>query len=188
MTELKTRSQHLGTDLLSTHRHSAKEIVMLKPVKALATLAVLTHLSLPAMAGATVNVKLWDNGETLDMSKNMGMVPGTTMDIAKAPMGIKAQPVVVPQGKVVFKVTNSSKAVIHEMLLAPYAGTGKSLPYIDKENRADEENTHDLGEVSELDPGKTGELTVDMKPGTYILFCNVPGHLGAGMWTTITVK
>ncbi len=161
---------------------------MLKPLAAVATLALLTQLSQPAVAGATITVKLLDNAETLDLSKNMGMAPGSTMDMSKAPMSIKAQPTVVPQGKVVFKVTNASKTVIHEMLLAPYAGSNKALPYVDKENRADEENTHDLGEVSELDPGKSGELTVTMKPGTYILFCNVPGHLGAGMWTTITVK
>ena len=161
---------------------------MLKSIPILATLAVLATLPTPAVAGATVNIKLWDNGETLDLSKNMGMVPGTTMDMSKAPMGIKAQPVLVPQGKVLFKVTNDSKAVIHEMLLAPISSPTAALAYIDKENRADEKSANGLGEVSELDPGKSGELSVNMKPGSYILYCNVPGHLGAGMWTTITVK
>ena len=161
---------------------------MFKTFSGLAALTLFAQFSTPAMAGATVMVKLLDNGETLDLSKNLGMAPGTKMDMSKAPMGIKIQPAVVPQGKVVFKVTNNSKTVIHEMLLAPIANANAALPYIDKENRADEENTHDLGEVSELDPGKSGELTVDMKPGSYILFCNVPGHLGAGMWTTIIVK
>ena len=161
---------------------------MFKTFSGLAALTLFAQFSTPAMAGATVMVKLLDNGETLDLSKNLGMAPGTKMDMSKAPMGIKIQPAVVPQGKVVFKVTNNSKTVIHEMLLAPIANANAALPYIDKENRADEENTHDLGEVSELDPGKGGELTVDMKPGSYVLFCNVPGHLGAGMWTTIIVK
>ena len=161
---------------------------MLKSLSIMATITVLAQLPTLAFAGATVNVKLWDNGETMDLSKNMGMAPGSAADMSKAPMGIKIQPTVVPQGKVVFKVTNTSKAVIHEMLLAPISGPNAALPYIDKENRADEEKTHDLGEVSELDSGKTGELTVDMKPGTYMLFCNVPGHLGAGMWTTVTLK
>ena len=161
---------------------------MLKTFSALATVALFAQFATPAMARASVTVKLFDNGEILDLSKNLGMAPGTKMDMSKAPMGIKIQPVVVPQGKVVFKVTNNSKTVIHEMLVAPISNTSALLPYIDKENRADEHNTHDLGEVSELDPGKSGELTVDMKPGTYVLFCNVPGHLGAGMWTTIMVK
>ncbi len=161
---------------------------MIKFISVMTTLAVVATLSTPAFAGATVDVKLWDNGETLDLSKNMGMLPGAAMDMAKAPMSVKAQPVIVPQGKVVFKVKNESKAVIHEMLLAPISSPTAALAYIDKENRADEKSAHGLGEVSELDPGKTGELSVTMKPGTYILYCNVPGHLGAGMWTTITVK
>ena len=160
---------------------------MLKTFSALATFALLAHFSTQAMA-ASVTVTLTDNGETLDLSKNMGMAPGTQMDMSKAPMGIKIKPSMVPQGKVVFKVTNSSKSTIHEMLVAPISSASAALPYIENENRADEKQTHDLGEVSELDPGKSGELTVDMKTGTYILFCNVPGHLGAGMWTTITVK
>jgi uncharacterized cupredoxin-like copper-binding protein len=144
--------------------------------------------SIPALADTTIAVTLWDNGENLDLSKNLGMAPGSTMDMTKAPMGLKAQPAEVPAGKVTFQVTNSSKATIHEMILASYAGKSKALPYIDNENRADEDKAGDLGEVSELDPGKTGSLTVEMKPGTYILFCNVPGHLGAGMWTTVKVK
>ena len=45
-----------------------------------------------------------------------------------------------------------------------------------------------LGEVSELDPGKSGTLTLKLDPGTYMLFCNIPGHYMAGMWTTVTVK
>ena len=161
---------------------------MLKTFSALATLALLTQLSQPAMAGATVTVKLWDNGETIDLSKNMGMLPSATMDMSKAPMGIKATPLVVPAGRVLFKVSNSSKTVIHEMILSPIAKKDSALPYTDAENKADEEKAGHLGEVSELDPGKTGELAVDMKPGIYILYCNIPGHFGAGMWTEITVK
>ena len=157
-------------------------------ISAAALLCAIAILPATGLASTTVKVSLGDNGQVLDLSKNMGMVPGTKMDMTKAPMYIKIQPVMVPAGTVVFKVTNRSKDVIHEMLLAPIANAGTALPYVETENRADEEKTHDLGEVSELDPGKSGELTVDMKPGTYMIFCNVPGHLGAGMWTTITVK
>ena len=152
------------------------------------SLLVLTVLAVPVMAKSSVTVKLWDNGETLDLSKNMGMDPGSTMDMSKAPMSIKIQPAVVPAGRVIFKVTNNSKAVIHEMLVAPISKADAALPYVEAENRADENKAGDLGEVSELDPGKSGELSIDMKPGIYVLFCNVPGHLGAGMWTTLTVK
>ncbi|WP_281408400.1 hypothetical protein [Mesorhizobium sp. B2-3-14] len=42
--------------------------------------------------------------------------------------------------------------------------------------------------MSELDPGKSGTLIVDLKPVKYLLICNVPGHYGAGMSPEFTVE
>lgn len=39
-----------------------------------------------------------------------------------------------------------------------------------------------------IQPGQTKELTVNLKPGTYTLLCDIPGHEEAGMKATITVK
>jgi uncharacterized cupredoxin-like copper-binding protein len=142
----------------------------------------------PAFAATTVKVQLWDNGTMMDMSKNMGMAMGMHGDMKKAPMGIKINKTTIPHGKVTFEVTNTAKELIHEMLVAPIKDESTVLAYIDKEYRVDEEASGDLGEVSELDPGKSGALTLDLKPGLYLLFCNVPGHYAAGMWTTIKVK
>ncbi|MDE2445238.1 MAG: hypothetical protein KGO94_03605 [Alphaproteobacteria bacterium] len=153
-----------------------------------ATAVLFGTFAIPAFADATIAVSLWNNAETVDLSKNLGMVPGSKMDMSKAPMGIKAEPAEVPAGKVTFNVTNVSKDMIHEMILSPTPNKDAALPYVDNENRANEEKAGHLGEVSELDPGKTGALTVDLKPGIYVLYCNIPGHLGAGMWTTVTVK
>jgi len=63
----------------------------------------------------------------------------------------------------------------------------KALPYLANENRVDEDKSGDKGEVSELEPGKWGSLTVTLEPGKYLLICNVPGHYGAGMWTEFAV-
>jgi len=141
-----------------------------------------------AFAATTVKVQLWDKGGDMDMSKNMGMGMGMHGDMKMAPMGIKIDKKTVPHGKVTFKVVNVSKGVVHEMLVAPVKVENAVLPYVDKDNRVDEEAAGDLGEVSELNPKKSGALTLDLKPGLYILYCNVPGHYGDGMWTTIKVK
>ena len=61
------------------------------------------------------------------------------------------------------------------------------LPYLVDEKRVDEDATDHLGEVSELDPGKSGSLTVNLTPGTYVLYCNIPGHFIDSMWTMLTV-
>lgn len=39
-----------------------------------------------------------------------------------------------------------------------------------------------------IDPGKTGTLTVDLKAGTYTIICNIPGHEQLGMKMTLTVQ
>ena len=76
---------------------------------------------------------------------------------------------------------------VHEMIVMYLAEPGKPLPYLEAENRVDEDKAGDKGEVSELDPGKSGSLTVELKAGKYLLICNVPGHYGAGMWAEFTV-
>lgn len=150
-------------------------------------------LALPvtaAFADATIKVSLWDKGpESLVMDdahmKMMGM-----MDMKMASMGmmgIKLDTTSVAAGKVTFDVSNDSKDIIHEMIVSPVPEGVTELPYLTDENRVDEEKAGHLGEVSELDPGKTGSLTVDLKPGTYIVYCNIPGHFVDGMWTTLTV-
>ena len=37
-------------------------------------------------------------------------------------------------------------------------------------------------------PGKTGEATVTLKPGTYPFYCAIPGHRQSGMKGTLTVS
>ena len=142
----------------------------------------------PAFADATVKVDLWDKGGMMDLSKSMGMGMGMGADMMKAIMGINIDKKSVPAGKVTFEVTNVAKETLHEMLVSPIANENVVLPFVANENRVDEEASGDLGEVSELEPGKSGSLTLDLKPGLYVLFCNVPGHFMAGMWTTLEVK
>ena len=141
-----------------------------------------------AHAAAIVHVKLWDKGDQVDMSKNLGLGLGLKGDMSKATMGIDIDRKEVPAGKVTFEVRNDGREMIHEMLVSPISSRDAKLPYVDNDNRVDEEASRDLGEVSELDPGKSGALTLDLKPGLYILFCNIPGHYMSAMWTTIEVR
>ena len=156
----------------------------------LSTIALLSTLTITtfAFADAVVKVTLTDKGGTMDLSKSMGLGMGMHADMKAAIMGITINPKSVPAGKVKFNVTNSSNAVVHEMLVAPIADENAIMPFLANDDKLDETATHDLGEVSELDPGKSGSLTVAMEPGKYLLFCNVSGHYMAGMWTVLVVK
>ena len=154
----------------------------------MAAVAILGMSSLAALADSTVNVSLADKGGMMDMSKNMGLGMGMMGNMQMATMSVITDTNTVPAGKVTFNVTNISKDVQHEMLVSPIKDESTVLPFVENENRVDEEASGDLGEVSELDPGKSGALTLDLKPGLYILFCNIPGHYTAGMWTVLKVQ
>ncbi len=175
---------------------SVMEVIMsLKSylVASAAVLCLAATLATPALADATVKVSLWDKGGMIDMAQNMmlGMgMHGHMKDHMKkmAMMGIDVDVKTVSAGKVTFEVTNNSKNLQHEMLVSPIKDENTELPFNEKEFRVDEEASGDLGEVSELDPGKTGALTLELKPGLYILYCNIPGHYTWGMWTTIKVE
>lgn len=90
-------------------------------------------------------------------------------------------------GKVTFDVTNASQDQIHEMLVLRTDGAGQPLPYDAKDEKVVEEETQDLGEVADLEPGKGGTLTLDLAPGHYLLLCNQPGHFMHGMKADLTV-
>ena len=151
-----------------------------------ASLALLPLLGTGAQAATTIDVTLWDKGADADMPTDLGYGPNP-VDDAKRTMGITLSRDHAPAGDVTFKVTNSSHDTIHEMLVVPIPEPGRSPPFVASESRIDEEAARDLGEVSELDPGQSGALTLDLKPGTYLLVCNIAGHYMAGMWEILTV-
>ena len=156
-------------------------------VSAIALLSAFA-VATPAVADAVVKVTLTDKGGTMDLSKSMGLGLGMHADMKAAIMGIGINPKSVPAGKVKFNVTNSSSTTVHEMIVAPIADENVVMPFNANDNKIDEEASHNLGEVSELEPGKSGTLGVVMKPGKYLLYCNVSGHFMAGMWTVLVVK
>lgn len=140
-----------------------------------------------------VKVSLWDKGATsmnmLGKGEMMGMAMGTIGGkMPMAPMGIRMSSQTVSAGDVTFEVTNASKQMVHEMVISPVKDPKTPLPYDKAGNKIDEDAAGHLGEVAELEPGKKGALTLNLKPGKYILYCNVPGHYVLGMWTLLTVK
>ena len=137
-------------------------------------------------AGTVVNVSLWDKGADVPMATDLGF-PAPGKDMSKATMGIALSQESVKAGEITFEVLNSSTDAIHEMIIARLKDLTQVLPYIPNESRVDEDHMSTLGEVSELDPGAGGALRLDLTPGSYLLFCNVPGHFVSGMWTVLTV-
>ena len=140
----------------------------------------------PAFAASTLHVFLWDSGADVDMVT--GHKIGDGADNFSATMGVTANALIVPAGKITFDVLNVSTDTIHEMVVSKLDGPDGTMPYNADIQRVDEDAFGSVGEVSELDPGDDGQLTVSLDPGTYALYCNIPGHFAAGMWTILTVE
>jgi uncharacterized cupredoxin-like copper-binding protein len=151
----------------------------------LAAAGLVTVAARGAFAATTVSVELADKGVETQMAT--GLMYGTkAIDVKKATDTLKPSKVTAKAGAITFNVTNTSKDLIHEMLVVPVTA-GKPLPYLAKQMTVDETKVRSKGEVSELGPGKTGTVTVTLTPGTYVLLCNQPGHYEAGMWAVFTV-
>jgi uncharacterized cupredoxin-like copper-binding protein len=87
----------------------------------------------------------------------------------------------VKAGRIIFQVVNQSRTLVHEMIVVSISAKRPVLPYSEKKARVIESRIRRLGEISDLKPGASGKLTLDLKPGHYMLICNEPGHFMAGM-------
>jgi uncharacterized cupredoxin-like copper-binding protein len=136
---------------------------------ALLALGLVALPALPAAADATVKVDMWDKP---DGSQGMDL----STDKVKA-------------GKVTFDVTNVSKnEEEHEFLVTKTDLAPDRLPMTQAGARVDESKLQGLEELGDLEPGKSGKLTLDLTPGKYLLFCNEEGHFAAGMYAYLTVE
>jgi len=96
-------------------------------------------------------------------------------------------PSTLKAGEYTFRVHNKGPTD-HEFIIAP-APTGR-LPLRPDGLTVDEE-AFERVEPGSLEPGAPGavrNLTVDLKPGRYVFFCNMEGHYMAGMHTDLVVQ
>jgi len=76
----------------------------------------------------------------------------------------------VSAGKVVFFLVNDSSSTAHDMVIADSSGTTVARSTL-------------------VQPGNTETFTVpDLKAGSYVFYCDLPGHRAQGMEGTLTVS
>ncbi len=133
-------------------------------------LVVTSGVAVAATSPQIVDIKLQDS----------------STDPSIAHMRIVVDNVALKPGRVTLHANNQSKTLEHEVLIARDNG-GAELPFDAAKDRVVESRAHSLGEISELKPGHSGSLTLNLKAGTYVLFCNVPGHYKDGMHVKLVV-
>jgi uncharacterized cupredoxin-like copper-binding protein len=75
----------------------------------------------------------------------------------------------------------------HELVVAKTDDDPAKLP-TGSDGSVEEDSLDVVGEVEEVDGGADGSVTLDLEPGDYAMFCNLPGHYAAGMYGSLTVK
>jgi len=145
-------------------------------------------MATPARADSVVKVSLIDKTGATDMSQSMQLGMGMKGDMNSAKMGIGINRKVVDRGKVRFDIVNLASTLVHEVIVAPVIDENQVLAYDAAKTRVDQETIQTLGQISEIDPNKSASMTLELKPGKYVLYCNLPGHYMAGMWAVIEVK
>ena len=104
----------------------------------------------------------------------------TTIDVSLLERAISARPSKVKAGKVSFNVSNLG-GTKHELVVIRTELAATDLPVLD--NGAVNEKGKDLkviGELRDVQPTQSGELSVKLKPGDHVLICNVVTDLGGG--------
>jgi len=94
----------------------------------------------------------------------------------------------VHAGLVTFRVHNLGPST-HEFVVVRTDISADGLPL-----RADRLSVneaakalHRVGSLSQIRLGATRDLTLRLKPGTYVLFCNLLGHYRGGMYAALQV-
>lgn len=93
-------------------------------------------------------------------------------------MWVRPQYTSIKAGKTTFVASNTGQ-VTHELMI-------ERMPIkMDGPGRPNEDAAQ--GMIDDMKPGASGKMTLNLKPGTYVLFCNVPGHYAAGQHIRFTV-
>jgi uncharacterized cupredoxin-like copper-binding protein len=97
----------------------------------------------------------------------------------------KPNAVQTPSGNVNISAPNEGQ-VPHELVLLKTSTDPAKLKL--KNGEVDEGAYQSPGEIADVAPGTTKRATLKLKPGTYAMICNLPGHYKAGMYGSFTVK
>ncbi len=109
---------------------------------------------------------------------------GTPVAVTVSQSSLGAAPASVTSGKTTFKVTNAGSEN-HEFVVL------KTDTPQDQLTAGTDGTVSEDGKVNELDPfsaNATKTLTLNLKPGNYVLLCNLPGHFQRGIHAALTVQ
>ena len=107
-----------------------------------------------------------ESSTTEETTASGGGGGGESVDISETEFKLDPSDATVKSGTVTFNVSND----------------GSQVHNLEIEGEGVEEETEDL------DAGQSGQLSVELQPGTYEMYCAIDGHRDLGMEGEITVE
>ena len=114
---------------------------------------------------------------------------GSRIDVTMHDFGIKVSRQSVPAGTVVLHVTNDGPST-HEINvdLTRYRAAKIPLQRDGLTAAEDALGLHRIDSIEQVNLHRTQDLTLHLKPGRYVLWCNLEGHYLGGMHETFDVR
>jgi uncharacterized cupredoxin-like copper-binding protein len=114
--------------------------------------------------------------------------PGNRVDVTLRDFKVKVSTHAVRSGRVVLHIDNHGPST-HELNLDRTDLPSGSLPLQADGLTVDEKSPrlHRIDSVEQLNLGESGDLAVRLRPGHYVLYCNLEGHYLGGMHASFDV-
>ena len=119
-----------------------------------------------------------------DDTTTTASVPTTTTTGATGATGAAGGGETLKISETDFKLDPSDPSVKAGSVTIDVSNDGDTTHSLEVEGNGLEEQTLD----SDLAPGDSGSITVDLEPGTYTMYCPIDDHRAQGMEGTIEVK
>jgi uncharacterized cupredoxin-like copper-binding protein len=107
---------------------------------------------------------------------------GATVTVSEKEFKMSPSVTSVKAGTVTFKIKNKG-ALDHTFVIVKTSLPASKLPL-----KNDRVTLKPLKDVGPFKPGKGGTLTLTLKPGKFVLYCNIKAHYKAGQRIAFTVK
>ena len=114
--------------------------------------------------------------------------PGARVVVVEHDFGLVASRSSVPAGTVTFEIENRGPST-HELNVDETSAAAGSLPLQQDDLQVNEDSPrlHNVGSLGDIRVYSSHDLTLHLKRGHYVLFCNLEGHYLGGMHVALNV-
>jgi uncharacterized cupredoxin-like copper-binding protein len=166
------------------HR-SVRNVVLALPLMLVAAACAGSSSSSSAAAGST---SMSMSASSSSCGASGQAAGGGDIQATEADFTVSLSTSTAQAGNVTFDVMNQGPS-IHEFVVLKTDLPADQLPMKDQLSVEEEGNgIQHIDEIPSIKPCSSKSLSVNLKPGSYVVLCNLPGHYAQGMYASLTVS